>query len=179
MGGDPPRFTVQLAEDDLAEGFKLTARLRRVVPVIGAILVLLALLGLIFALSPQSRYSAQHRPLLLLLEGAAGILLLLVGLLLASLGRIWRLNARRTLAQRPDLAEPIAYEITAEAVRHTTIFADSTIPWTALRGWQENKKVFMIYLTDQLFYAIPKAQAPAEAIDAIRAALSRAGVAKR
>ncbi len=37
----------------------------------------------------------------------------------------------------------------------------------------------MIYLTDQLFYAIPKDQAPGGAIDAVRAALADAGVAKR
>jgi hypothetical protein len=173
------RYSVQLTEDDLVAGFKLTARLRRAVPVIAAIVVLLALVGLILVVSPSARYSAQHRPLLLLLEGAVGILLLLVGILLASLGRIWRLNARRTLAQRPDLAEPVAYEITPATFRHTTIFADSTIPWSALRGWQENERIFMIYLTDQLFYAIPKDQAPVEAIDAIRAALTGAGVAKR
>ena len=175
----PLRFTAQLSEDDLVEGFRLAARLRRVVPVIAAVIVLLALLGVIFAVSPQSRYSAQHSPLLLLLEGAAGILLLLVGTLLALLPRIFRANARRTMAQRPDLAEPIAYEISDESFRHTTIYADSTLPWASLRGWSENRRVFMVYLTDQLFYAIPKAQAPGEAIDAIRTALTRAGVAKR
>ncbi len=130
MTGDPAplRFTVKLTEDDLVQGFKLTARLRRVVPVIVAIIVLLVLLGLIYVLSPGARYSLQHRPLLLLLEGAVGILLLLVGTLLASLERIWRLNARRTLAQRPDLAEPITYEIMPATFRHTRFSSTRRYP---------------------------------------------------
>ena len=172
-------FEITLIEDDLVEGFRLNARFERVRPVILAIVLLGALLAMIFMISPQARWSAQHRPLTLLLEGAAGILLLLVVALFASLGSIWRRGARRQLAQRRDLSEPIRYEVTAESLRHTSCFSDSTYPWPALRAWRESDKLMLIYISDLLFYPIPKSRVAPEAIDFIRAALTHAGVAKR
>jgi len=173
------RFEVVLTEGDLVEAMRLTGRRKGIVPVSVAIVVLLSLLGLIFALSPQARYSAMHNPLILLLEGALGILLLLVGAILLLRGRILRGNARRTLAQRPDLAGAIAYEISAETFRHTTKFSDTAMPWSALHAWQESERAFLLHPSEMLFYAIPKSQASPDAIAVMRAALIAAKVRQR
>ena len=104
--GMPPPFEVALTEDDLVGAFRLHANFRKVRPLLLAVVLLVILLGLILLISPASRLSATSRPLTLLLEGAVGILMLLVAALFAALPAIWRRND--TLSCRGGIStEPI------------------------------------------------------------------------
>ena len=174
-----PPFEVTLSEHDLVGAFRLHANFRRVGPLLLAVVLLVILLGLILLISPASRLSATSRPLTLLLEGAVGILMLLVAALFAALPAIWRRGARRTLEQREDLAGPVTYTVAPEALTIVTIYSTIRLPWAALRCWRENDALMLLYITDQQFHALPKAEIPPEAMDALHEVLANAQVRRK
>ena len=114
-----------------------------------------------------------------MLEGAlalAAILLLALAILLKP---IWRWAARRALTQRQDLANPIQYNFDEECLSQEATFTKASYPWSALKSWREGDSMLLVYISDQLFYPIPKAQLDETTIDALRKALETAGVRKR
>lgn len=176
---DRGTFVVKLTEADLVAAFRLHARLERVRPVVLAAVLLIMILLLIFVASPAARISATSRPLTLMLEGAVLLLLALVIPLAFAIRPLWRRAARRSLAVRLDLSEPITYEFSAETLRHTSCFSNSNYPWDGLYGWREDDHVLIVYPSLQLFYVIPKAQLEPGVLAAFRAAIEAAGLAKR
>ncbi|MBV1687117.1 YcxB family protein [Novosphingobium sp. G106] len=173
------RFTVTLGESDLVEAFRLNARRAAIRPLVLAAVLVTALLVLLLAISPLARQSLTSRPLTLMLEGALALAALL--LLLAVLVRplIFRKLAQRSLAQRADLAGPVEWEFGAEGIRHTTIHSDSRYPWAALRGWRENEAVLLLYIADNLFYIVPKAQVGTDVVDGLHRAIAEASLRER
>lgn len=171
-------FETILSEADLLAAFRLHARLRRIRPLLIAAGVVSTLLVLLLVASPAARLSATHRPLTLLLEGALGILILLALTAALALRPLWRMQARRTLAQRRDLAEPVQWEFSEAGLRHTSVFSDSTYPWAALREWREDEHVILIYISAQLFYIVPRAAVDPALLEGLRDALVTGGVRK-
>ncbi|MBC2666405.1 YcxB family protein [Novosphingobium flavum] len=172
-------FEITLTEEDLVAAFRLHARLERTRPLFLAVLLLVELLVILLICSPQARWSVTSRPLTLLLEGALALAALLLLAVMIALRPLWRLAARRQLAQRPDLSGPIRYAFTDETLSHGTVFSESTYPWSALHGWREDERTLMIYISSQLFYPIPKAKVPPATIAALTGALQAGGVVRR
>jgi hypothetical protein len=172
-------FEVTLGEADLVHAFRLNARRAAIRPLVLAAVLVTALLVLLLLISPAARYSLTARPLMLMLEGAlnlAGLVLLLVALARPA---ILRGLARRTLAQRAELAGPICWEFDQDGLRHKTIHSDSRYPWPALRGWREDEAVLLIYVADNLFYIVPKSQIEQHIVDGVRRAIESAGLPRR
>ncbi|MBA3054306.1 MAG: YcxB family protein [Sphingomonadales bacterium] len=165
-------FEIRLSEADLVAAFRLNANFRKVRPLILAAVLVASLLGLILLISPAARLSATSRPLTLLLEGALAMLLLLVLGLAVAIRPLWRAMARRGLAQRPDLAGPIRYAITPQALHHVTVHSASALPWASLHGWREDDRTLLVFLSAGLFYPIPKAQVDADQLAALRDTLT-------
>lgn len=172
-------FAVTLGEDDLVQAFRLNAKRAAIRPLVLAAVLVTMLLVLLLAISPAARLSLTSRPLTLMLEGALVLAALL--LLLAALARplIFRKLAQRSLAQRADLAGPVEWEFRPDVIRHRTIHSDSLYPWTALRGWRENEAVLLLYIADNLFYIVPKAQVGAEIVAGLHRAIAGASLRER
>jgi hypothetical protein len=169
-------FEVTLSEADLVHAFRLNARRPTLRPMILAAILIAALLTVLVAISPTARHTSTTGPLALMLEGAlalAGLLLLAVFL---TRPMIFRALARRMLIQRAELMGPIRWEFDEESIRHTTIHSDSHYPWPALRGWREDGSILLLYVADNLFYIVPKAQAGEEVIDSLRKNIEAGGV---
>lgn len=173
------RFETRLSEADLLAGFRLNAHNRAVRPLLLTAALLMAVLVLLAVICGLALYSLTHDPLTLMLEGAVALAILLVALILLLRPAILRGLAQRTLRQRADLAQPIRWEFDGEHLRHTTIYADSRYPWGTLQGWRENETTLLVYVADNVFYAIPKAQVAADTLDALRRQLQAAGVRSR
>jgi hypothetical protein len=45
-----------------------------------------------------------------------------------------------------------------------------------LRGWREDGSILLLYVADNLFYIVPKAQAGEEVIDGLRKIIEAGGV---
>ena len=172
-------FTVILGEDDLYRSFLLNAANRKARPVMLAALVVLSLLVALLATSPSARYSFTCDALTLMLLGAVLLAAFLLALVLGVRRPILRSMARRTLAQRRDLATSITWSFDDGALRIVTRFTRSEFPWDALRRWREDDHVLLIYLADQIFHAVPKDQVDEAKVAALRTALESHGVPAR
>lgn len=172
-------FTVTLSEDDLYRGFLLNAANRRVRPLMVAALGLAALLIALALSSSSVRQSLLGNPLTLLLEGALLLATLLLLLAMVFRRTLLRSLARRTLAQRRDLATPVEWAFDDQALSVNTRFTRSRFPWDALRGWREDDRTVLVYLADQLFHSIPKHQVDESSVGMLRAALHSHGVPTR
>ena len=172
-------FEITLTERDLVDAFRLNARNPAIRPLILAAAVVAAILILLLAISPEARLSATSRPLTLMLEGALALAALLLVALAVFLRPIWRWMARRALAQRQDLANPIHYSFDEKGLSQAATFTNANYPWPALRSWRESEGILLVYISDQLFYPIPKSQVDEGTVDALRHALASSGVRKR
>nr|WP_166175749.1 YcxB family protein [Altererythrobacter segetis] len=172
-------FTVTMREEDLYRGFLLNATNRNARPVMLAALVVLMLLVVLLLSSPAARYSLICNALTLMLLGAVFLAAFLLALVLFVRKPILRSMARRTLAQRRDLATPVAWSFDDGTLRIATRFTRSEFPWDALRRWREDDRVLLVYLADQLFHAVPKDQVDEAHITALRTALESHGVPRR
>ena len=172
-------FTVTMREEDLFRGFLLNAENRNVRPVAIAALALIALLVVLLTASPSARYSMACNALTLLLEGALLLAAVLLALVLIFRRPILRSMARRTLEQRRELATPVEWSFDETALRIVTRFTRSEFPWDALRGWREDGHVLLVYLSDQLFHAVPKHQVEESQVSALRTGLDAHGVPRR
>lgn len=172
-------FTVSLREEDLYRGLLLNAANSKVRPVMLAALACLALLISILTLSPAARYSLTCNALTLMLLGALFLAATLLAVVLLVRKPILHSMARRTLEQRRELATPIQWTFDDAALRIETRFTRSQFPWDALSGWREDKHVLLVYISDQLFHAVPKDQLEAGQVAALRSALESNGVPRK
>jgi len=172
-------FTVTLREEDLYRAIRLATANRRARPALLAALACVMLIGLLLAISPASICVLLRSPLATMLIGAVLLAGLLVALALAARGPVWRSMARRTLAQRRELATPIAWSFDDNGLRIATRFTHSDFPWDALAGWREDAHVLLVYLSDQLFHTLPKHEVDETQANALRAALERHGVPRK
>lgn len=172
-------FEVTLSEADLVQAFRLNARRGAIRPLILAAILVTMILLLLLAISPAARQSFTSRPLTLMLEGALALAALLLLLVVLARPAIFRALARRTLAQRAELAGPIHWEFGPEGIRHQTVHSDSRYPWSALRGWRENEAILLIYVADNLFYVVPKAQLDAGLSESLHRNIEEAGLPHR
>ena len=172
-------FTVTLGEEDLYRAMRLATANRRARPLLLAALLCVGLIALLVAISPGSVCVLLQSPLSLMLLGAVLLAALLLALALAARGPVWRSMVRRTLAQRRELATPIAWGFDEGSLRITTRFTRSEFPWDALAGWREDDAVLLVYLSDQLFHTVPKGQLEEAALAALRGALENHGVPRR
>jgi hypothetical protein len=172
-------FTVTLREDDLYRAMRLATANRRARPLLLAALLCALLIALLLMLSPGSVCVLLRSPLSMMLIGAVVLAAFLVTLALAARGPLWRSMARRTLAQRRELATPIEWAFDDNGLRVATRFTRSDFPWDALAGWREDRDVLLVYLSDQLFHTVPKDQIDEAQVSALRTALESHGVPRR
>lgn len=172
-------FTVTLNEEVLYRGLLLNATNRAARPVMLVALGLMVVLAALLAVSPEARYSLACSAETLMLVGAVMLALLLLALVLAVRRPVLRSLARRTLAQRREMGTPIEWSFDDAALRVVTRFTRSEFPWDALSGWREDDTVLLVYLADQLFHAVPKAQVDEATLTALRTALESHGVPRR
>jgi hypothetical protein len=170
------KFTVTMREEDLYRGFLLNAANRSVRPLLFVIAALVALLIALLALFPEARLTLACSAGTLMLLGAVLLAATLLAAVLALRRPLLRGLACRTLAQRRELATPIAWSFDEAALRIATRFTRSELPWDALRGWREDDATLLVYLSDQLFHAVPKDQVEADQLAALRCALESQGV---
>jgi len=170
------RIEVQLDEADLVGAYRLMGRrnTRQARPAIAQATILAAILVALVLLFPDARASFGRSPLLAGLLGAGLLAASLLFALLAALPLLFRRAARRTLAEHPGLADPIAYEIGEDRLGIVTSRSQANYRWDELHGWREDERIVLIVLTRQLFYVVPKAQVEPAALDALRARLGRA-----
>jgi hypothetical protein len=169
-------FEVTLSEADLVQAFRLNARRPMLRPLILAALLVAALLALLLAISPTARHASTTGPLTLMIEGALALAALVLLAVVLTRPVIFRALARRMLTQRAELMGPIRWEFDEEGIRHTTIHSNSHYPWPALRGWREDGSILLLYVADNLFYMVPKAQAGQEVIGSLRRNIEAGGV---
>ena len=172
-------FTVSMREEDLYRGFLLNAVNRNVRPVMLAALALLVLLIALLLASEEARYALTCSAATLMLLGALLLAASLLIIVLLVRKPILRSMARRTLAQRRELATPIRWAFDDAALRIETRFTRSQLPWDALSGWREDEHILLVYLSDQLFHAVPKSQIEDGQLTALRTALESHGVPRR
>ena len=172
-------FTVTLREDDLYRAVRLAAANRRARPLLLAALACALLIVLLLAISPASICVLLRSPASMMLAGAVLLAALLVALALAARGPVWRSVTRLTLAQRRELATPVAWTLDDSALRITTRFTRSEFPWDALAGWREDDHVLLVYMSDQLFHTAPKDQIDETQLGFLRTALDSHGVPRR
>lgn len=172
-------FTVTLSEEDLYRGFLLNAANRNVRPILIAAFALIILLVVLLILEPSARYSLACNALTLMLEGALLLTAFLLLVVLLTRKAILRSMSKRTLAQRREMATPIQWGFDDETLRIETRFSRAAYPWDALRGWREDEHVILVYLSDQLFHAVPKHQVDEAQVTALRSALESHGVPRR
>ena len=78
-------------------------------------------------------------------------------------------KVRRTYAQRKDLHHDISMVVTNSGIASQTERGNSTKPWSDYLKWKEDKNIFLLYLSDQMFQMVPKRFfATHEDIDAFR-----------
>jgi hypothetical protein len=172
-------FTVTLREEDLFRGFLLNAAHRHTRPLLLAVAALVALLLALLTLVPDARIALACSAATLVLLGAVLLAATLLAAVLALRRPLLRGLARRTLAQRRELATPIEWSFDGNALRIATRFTRSDLPWDALRGWREDDATLLVYLSDQLFHVVPKSEVEAEAVAELRRALESQGVPRR
>ena len=170
------RIEVQLEEADLVAAYRLMGRrnTRQARPAIALATILAAILVALVLLFPDARASFGRSPLLSGLLGAVLLAASLLFALLAVLPLLFRRAAKRTLAEHPGLADPIAYEVDDDTVGILTSRSQAQYRWDELHGWREDERIVVILLTRQLFYVVPKAQVEPAALDALRARLGAA-----
>ena len=112
------RIEVQLEEADLVAAYRLMGRrnTRQARPAIALATILSAILVSLVLLFPDARASFGRSPLLAVLRCAVLLAASLLFALLAALPLLFRRAAKRTLAEHPGLADPIAYEVDDDTV---------------------------------------------------------------
>ena len=131
------RIEVQLDEADLVGAYRLMGRrnTRQARPAIALATILAAILVALVLLFPDARASFGRSPLLAGLLGAGLLAASLLFALLAALPLLFRRAARRTLAEHPGLADPIAYEIGEDRLGIVTSRSQANYRWDELHGW--------------------------------------------
>lgn len=172
-------FTVTLHEDDLYRGLRLNAATPAMRPLALTAGSTVALLVAVLAASPAARTVFASNRLALVLEGALLLAILTLAAVLLARGPLWRALARRSLAQRRDLAAPVRWSFDDAALRIATRFTRSEYPWDVVAGWREDAEILLIYLSDHLFHALPKARIEEDQLEALRIALEGHGVPRR
>jgi len=167
------RIEVTLTEPDLVAAYRLLGQrsTRQARPAIALAAILAAILVALVVLFPDARAAFGRSPLLAGLLGAVLLAAALLGGLIAALPALRRRAARRTLAEHPGMADPIAYEFDGDGLTIVTSRSRARYGWSELHGWREDEAIVLILLTRQLFYVVPKAQAPEAALGELRALL--------
>ena len=170
------RFSVTLGEDDFVAAYRLIGRRsrRQARPAIALATILAAILVALVVLFPDARAAFGRSPLLAGVLGAVLLAAGLLGALFAAIPALFRRAARRTLAEHPGMADPIAYEVDDAGLGIVTSRSTARYRWDELHGWREGERIVLILLTRQLFYVLPKAQVDPGALDALRARLGPA-----
>ena len=63
---------------------------------------------------------------------------------------------KRIYKQYKVINKPCEYEFTEYSFDRYSEYGNTTIPWGVFHKWRENKKVFLVYATSNLYYLIPK-----------------------
>jgi hypothetical protein len=80
-----------------------------------------------------------------------------------------RRRARRIFRQQKALQRPIEMDWSGDTLKVITETGNNAMPWSDLLKWRENKRMFLPYLSEVMFYIVPKRAFPDEAaIDAFR-----------
>lgn len=83
-------------------------------------------------------------------------------------------KCRRAYKQRKDLQRLCNYSASDAGLAFSSEGVAGTKPWTDYLKWKEGSKVFLIYMSDQLYQVMPKRFFSSESdVDAFRELLSR------
>lgn len=156
-------------EDVVAGGLLATARqqfLRPILPImLGAAIVLYAILFFL------DRDAALHPMLLALMAAVPLAMLLLVKVLLP-----WQL--RRHFRQTAGLKDEVEMSWDADGLRFSAPRGQSRLAWSDYYSWTENDRLLLLYQSEMLFNAVPKAVLSDDQLADFRANLERANIRK-
>lgn len=82
------------------------------------------------------------------------------------------MRTRKLFQQQKLLHSALDYEVGEEAVTCVGPHTTTDMPYGLVYKWVENVDIFLIYHSDQTFQILPKADAPAQAIDLLREKLT-------
>jgi hypothetical protein len=69
---------------------------------------------------------------------------------------LFRRNVRRNYLQRKDLHREAFFEPSDSGLASRTENANAIKPWSDYLKWSESPRVFMLYMSDNLFQVVPK-----------------------
>jgi hypothetical protein len=83
-------------------------------------------------------------------------------------------KARRAYKQRKDLQRPISFTATESGLSFATEGSSGVKPWADFHKWKEGKSTLLLYLSDNLYQAVPKRFFASEReLDAFREVVSQ------
>lgn len=65
-------------------------------------------------------------------------------------------KASKVYWQQPSLRAPFTIEVVAEGLNYTSDVANADLTWDYFPKWKENKHLFLLYHSDDLYQIIPK-----------------------
>lgn len=110
--------------------------------------------------------------------GLAFAVLVSVVLVLISLWRLPR-AAKKSWPQHHLDGLPTFHEFDAVGIRISNERGSSNFDWPMLTSWTEDDRLLLMFRTKLMFHAVPKAQVPAEELDALKALLVSSGVSTK
>ena len=63
---------------------------------------------------------------------------------------------KKSYSQHKALQRVVTFTTADEGLAFANENATGRVPWTDFRKWKENHKIFLLYITDQRFYVVPK-----------------------
>ena len=83
--------------------------------------------------------------------------LLLGSVVLIGASALWTWHrTTRTFRQRKDLQRAIRFETTDSGLITENETGRGTTPWSDFLRWKENERLFLLYLSDDMFHIVPK-----------------------
>ncbi|MGD0866682.1 MAG: YcxB family protein [Rhizomicrobium sp.] len=154
---------IQLEPSDYLAASILHAR--RTFLILPAVGLLLGVVGAARLLSPTEDGGQLGRMMI----GSGGACLVVY---LLSRFVLLRRRTRRIFRQQKGLQRPFEMDWSGDSLKLTTETGNNSLPWSHLLKWREGKRLFLLYLSDVMFYIVPKRAFPDEAaIDEFREVL--------
>ncbi|MEM7688153.1 MAG: YcxB family protein [Pseudomonadota bacterium] len=120
-------------------------------------------------------FDGEEAVLPVAIGGVIGVVLMLAIIRYVTVPRF----ARKAYRDFALIREPIEFSPREDGFTLHQPSAHVDAQWLNMIAWDENEKVFAIYVTRQQAYILPKQQVEAEVIDFVRAGLINSGLIER
>jgi len=154
----------KILESDYVDAQRLHSRARRVIAIMGVVVLLLGLAVTILNVMAWLNGSIS--------AGDAALFPFLVGLLLAYLFVLRPWSWRRTYRKHPALHEPVSIDLGDDGLAYASDHGEGELPWRMFIKWREGKRLFLLYSAPNLFHIIPKRTLEADRVESLRSLLS-------